>query len=61
MYRSEKYKVEVEAKLKQQSVHELYQELEGKVRKQIMQIDMYYAVKQMLKYNTKEEAYSILK
>jgi hypothetical protein len=42
-------------------VYDLYQELEGKVRKQIMQIDMYHAVKQMLKYNTKEEAYSILK
>jgi hypothetical protein len=42
-------------------VYDLYQEFEGKVRKQIMQIDMYHAVKQMLKYNTKEEAYSILK
>ena len=42
-------------------MYEVYHDLEGKLRKQIMQVDMFHAVKQMLKYNTKEEVYSILK
>jgi hypothetical protein len=40
---------------------QLFRELSGKLMKQAMNLDLYYMVKNLIKYNTKEEVSVILK
>ena len=40
---------------------QVFRELSGKLLKQAMNLDLYYMVKNLIKYNTKEEVSAILK